>query len=104
MYSGKPAASIVVNELVAEHGLAKPEGRRQLNAAGKEAVELTAERLAALVDQVLGKHDQLSHAAKGRSHCSAATGRYRRLLVRLGHPRHRSSTSTARRWRWWRCR
>src|SRR5512146_877522 len=32
MHSGKPAASVVVNELVAEKGLARPEGRRRLNA------------------------------------------------------------------------
>ena len=54
-YSSKPAASLVVNELVAECGLEKPEGRRQLNVAGLRAVEITAERLAALVDQTLGK-------------------------------------------------
>ena len=35
-YSGKPAASLVVNELVAECGLERPEGRRRLNAAGQE--------------------------------------------------------------------
>ncbi len=55
MYSGNPAASLVVNELVAECGLERPEGRRRLNAAGKKAVEVTAERLAAMVDQALGK-------------------------------------------------
>jgi uncharacterized metal-binding protein len=54
-YSGKPAASLVVNELVAECGLKRPEGRRRLNAAGQKAVEVTAKRLAALVDQALGK-------------------------------------------------
>ena len=54
-YSSKPAASLVVNELVAECGLERPEGRRRLNAAGQKAVEVTAERLAALVDQALGK-------------------------------------------------
>src|SRR5512137_2345923 len=32
MYSGKPAAGIVVTELVAELGLGKPEWRRRLNA------------------------------------------------------------------------
>ncbi len=53
-YSNKPAASVVVNELVAECGLARPEGRRRLNAVGQKAVEVTAERLAALVDQALG--------------------------------------------------
>ena len=37
-YSSKPAASLVVNELVAECGLERPEGRRRLNAAGQKAV------------------------------------------------------------------
>lgn len=50
MYSGKPAASIVVNEIAAEHGIGRIEGRRNLNEAGKRAVELTAARLAELVD------------------------------------------------------
>jgi len=54
-YSSRPAASLVVNELVAESGLERPEGRRRLDAAGQKAVEVTAERLAALVDQMLGK-------------------------------------------------
>lgn len=54
-YSGKPAASLVVNELLADSGLVRPEGRRRLNAAGQAAVEVVAQRLAALVDQALGK-------------------------------------------------
>ncbi len=53
-YSNKPAASLVVNDLLAETGLGKPEGRRRLNAAGRKAVEVTAERVAMLVDQALG--------------------------------------------------
>jgi len=53
-YSSKPVASLVVSELVAEHGLPKPEGCRRLNDAGKQAVEVTAQRLAALVDEALG--------------------------------------------------
>jgi hypothetical protein len=56
MYSGRPAASIVVNELVAERGLAKPEGCRRLNEAGKQAVQAIAERLAVLVDEVLANN------------------------------------------------
>ena len=55
MYSSRPAASLVVNDLVTEGGLGQPEGRRRLNEAGQQAVGLTAERLAALVDQVLGR-------------------------------------------------
>ena len=54
MYSGKPTASIVISDLVAEHGLEQVEGRRQLNAAGKQAVEVAAQRLTELVDQILG--------------------------------------------------
>jgi uncharacterized metal-binding protein len=54
MFSGKPVASIVVSDLVAEHGLGQIEGRRQLNAAGKQAVEVAAQRLTELVDKILG--------------------------------------------------
>lgn len=52
MYSGKPAVSIVVDDLVTAAGLARPEGRRSLNEAGKQAVGLVAERLAQLVDEM----------------------------------------------------
>ena len=57
MYSGKPAASIVVNELAAERGVGRIEGRRRLNEAGKQAVDMTAQRLAELVDEFVGKQD-----------------------------------------------
>jgi uncharacterized metal-binding protein len=56
MYSSKPAASIMVRDLVAENGLGQPEGRRRLNPAGLQAVDATAERMTALVDEILGKH------------------------------------------------
>jgi uncharacterized metal-binding protein len=56
MYSGKPAASIVVTELVAKLGLDKPEGKRRLNEAGLQAVEATAEQVSGLVDELLKKH------------------------------------------------
>jgi uncharacterized metal-binding protein len=55
MYSGKPAASVVVANLVAERGLGQPEGKRRLNDAGRQAVEATAERVAELVDELLDK-------------------------------------------------
>ncbi len=82
-YSNKPAASVVVNELLAERGLARPEGRRRLNAAGQKAVEVTAERLAALVDQALGREAgaAAAEAAAAESHseereatCSCGSG------------------------------
>ena len=53
-YSGKPAASVIVSDLVSEHGLGRPEGARRLDASGQQAVELTADRVAGLVDQLLG--------------------------------------------------
>ena len=52
-YSGKPAAGLVVSELIEENGMEKPEGRRRLNAAGLQAVELCAEKTATLVDDLL---------------------------------------------------
>jgi uncharacterized metal-binding protein len=55
MYSNKPTASIILTDLISEHGLGKPEGLRQLNPAGVRAVELTAEQIAAQVDTILGK-------------------------------------------------
>ncbi len=82
MYSGKPAASIVVNELIAECGLGKPEGRRRLNEAGRRAVDVTAERLALLVDDVLGKKGRPGVAAgdgspkrkEGQATCACGSG------------------------------
>ena len=54
-YSGKPAASVVVSDVVRECGLARPEGRRRLNEAGQQAVAETADRVAGLVDELLEK-------------------------------------------------
>ncbi len=70
MYSAKPAASIVVNELLAERGLPKPEGRRRLNEAGKRAVAAVAERLMTLVDEVLATK---GHPANAREKAASAT-------------------------------
>lgn len=53
MYSGKPAASVVVTDIVAEAGIGPVDGRRRLNEAGQQAVEATAARVAGLVDELL---------------------------------------------------
>jgi uncharacterized metal-binding protein len=55
MYSSKPAASVMVRDLIAEHDIGQPEGKRRLNAAGLQAVDVTAERIATLVDELLEK-------------------------------------------------
>jgi len=56
MYSGKPAASILVTDVVAEHDLGQPIGKSKLNDAGLQAVDATAGKVADLVDELLGKH------------------------------------------------
>lgn len=55
MYSSEPAASVMVRELIKENGLGQPMGRRNLNSAGLQAVDVTAERIAALVDELREK-------------------------------------------------
>ncbi len=64
MYSWKPAASIVVSELVASVGLARPGGRRHLDEAGQQAVELTVQHLVRAVDDVLGGTGHGARAAE----------------------------------------
>jgi len=56
MYSGKPAASVVVTDLRNEHGLGRAEGLRHLNPAGLHTVEFTAQHVARLVDDLLDRH------------------------------------------------
>lgn len=50
LYSAPPAASVVVRDLVSEHGLARPQGARRLDASGLQAVDVTANRITDLVD------------------------------------------------------
>ncbi len=52
LYSGKPAASIVVADMLHERAIGTA---RRLNEAGQLAVEWAAERAAQLVDELLGK-------------------------------------------------
>jgi uncharacterized metal-binding protein len=53
-YSGKPAVSLVVSQLVQQHGMPKPQGLRCLDQAGIQAVDLLADQIASQVDQILG--------------------------------------------------
>ena len=55
MYSGKPAAGLVVSDLVKANGMETPQGFRRLNQAGQQAVDLTADRMADMVDELLDK-------------------------------------------------
>ena len=55
LYSGKPAASLVVSELVEGNGAGPISGMRKLNPAGQQAVETTTAKMAELVDELLGR-------------------------------------------------
>jgi len=55
LYSNKPAASIVISELVAKNGLQPPQGKRRLDEAGRQAVEAASTQIADLVDEILEK-------------------------------------------------
>jgi uncharacterized metal-binding protein len=52
MYSGKPAASVLVTELMTEREIGT---MRRLNDDGRELVNVTADQTAHLVDELLGK-------------------------------------------------
>jgi len=54
-YSAKPAASLVISDLIAQDGLLRPQGIRQLDAAGEEVAHAVAQELAREVDRLLGK-------------------------------------------------
>jgi len=56
MYSGKPAASIVITDITAGGWLGSPEGKGRLNERGKAAVEAAAARIAALADELRAGH------------------------------------------------
>ena len=90
--SGKPAASVVVTDLLAEHGLDRPQGARRLDDAGRQAVEVTADRVAGLVDELLGgqwsrRRGSFVEARDGRPVGAAARSRAAgRLRVCLRHP------------------
>jgi len=56
-YSARPAASVVVSELLAEQGLPAPQQRRRLDDAGQRAVAATA--------QVIVGHMDVIRAARG---------------------------------------
>ena len=54
-YSKQPAASLVITELIEKNQMEKPLGLRKLNTAGMKVVELAANQLATMVDELLGK-------------------------------------------------
>jgi len=53
-YSAQPAASLVIDDLIAQKGLPEPHGLRQLDAAGQAVAQAVANALAQEVDRLLG--------------------------------------------------
>lgn len=51
--SGKPRYSIVVSDLLKEHGVEPPQSRRTLSEKDRAAVDLVAEEIAKKVDEIL---------------------------------------------------
>lgn len=82
LYSGKPAAGVVVSDLVREHGLGRPAGARRLDESGHQALEVTAARVAGLVDELLagrwsrrsGSFVETAPAATPQAAAAAGTG------------------------------
>lgn len=66
-YSAKPAASLVVTEIAEAKGIAGIGGRRRLNEAGRQAVEVVAEVLQAEVDRILGPARRVARPANQES-------------------------------------
>lgn len=92
-YSAKPTVSIVISDLAAKNGIVGIEGRRCLNPAGEQAVEIAANRIAALVDNILGKKNptetDASPSNKGNSGavtCSCGSGVPMKVLAIAGQP------------------
>jgi hypothetical protein len=73
MYSGKPAASIVVSELSPHQGEELGTARR-LSARGQEVVEVTATAVSQLVDHLLGTAPSAESEKEDRSIAPAASG------------------------------
>jgi uncharacterized metal-binding protein len=54
-YSNRPAAGIVVRDVIAESALGSPNGKQRLDEVGGRAVEETANRIAILVSDLMGE-------------------------------------------------
>jgi hypothetical protein len=52
-YSNQPVASFRVNDVIAEHHLPPPAGKRRLDKVGLQAVDILAEQVAGKVDELL---------------------------------------------------
>ena len=52
--SGKPSKSLVITEILKNHGIAKPTSLRDLSPDEKAAAQVVAEEIARAVDEILG--------------------------------------------------
>ena len=87
LYSNKPAASIVVDEIVAQQNLPQPQGLRRLTPESQPVVDALAEAIAAEVDHLMAVRWSRSEGAILDAGPSASTSYHRRVCLRLGHSR-----------------
>ena len=93
-FSGKPAAGVVVTEVIRERGLEQPAGARRLNEAGQQAVAATADRVADLVDELLdrrwsrrkGEFIEEQPASPTTATCACGSGIPVQTVSIQGHP------------------
>ena len=89
LYSNNPAVSIVLDDVLAERGLPRPQGLRRLTPESQPVVDALAEAIAAEVDQPDGLALEPGRGqGAGAGGQRAGQGQQRRLRLRLGHPRH----------------
>ena len=102
LYSNKPAASLLVGEVLARHGLPPPQGVRRLTPESRAGVDALAAEIAAEVDHLMAVRWSRTEGAilEGRRDCGGR--QHQRLRLRLGHPRHHRASSTGRRSKSWR--
>lgn len=55
-YSNRPAAGIVITDLIKQHGLDQPKGINTLNEVGSQIVEIVADEITMNVDELLGRN------------------------------------------------
>lgn len=60
-YSGKPAATIIVTDILKKHPNLNPKSRDELSSEGMELAEKVAEVIARTVDEVLGQKRGANH-------------------------------------------
>ena len=90
LYSNKPAASLLVDDIIAERGLPRPQGLRRLSSDAVPLVDALAEAIASEVDHLMAARWSRAEGKVLEPETEAAktADQLRRLRLRLRHPGH----------------